>query len=124
MPITFSYDETANILYETATGKLTIEDFMKYRETVKHAGLKKNFRNLADYSQATLSLSPGQFREYVSTYKNITQIYGNIKIAIIALNNHVFGIGRMFELILENENIQTEVFNSLKEAKEWLLSDE
>ena len=123
MPITFHYDEKENVLYETGIGELSSQDFMEYRERLRHAGLKRNFRCLSDYSQAHLNFSPGQMKEYAESFYGITKKYGKIKVAINVATNLEYGMARMFELFNGNEDYHIEVFTEKKVAEDWLFSD-
>jgi hypothetical protein len=123
MPITFHYDDQANILYEKGTGSLTLKDFMEYREKLKSANLKKHFRSLADYSEANLNFSTGHMQQYAESFRGVAQKYGNVKIAICVRKNLEFGLARMYANITEENGYDVEVFRDYEKARKWLLNE-
>lgn len=122
MPITFHYDQDANMLYEYGIGELTADDFSEYRKKIGNANLKRNFKCLSDYSQSTINFTQGQMRDYANSYRGITEKYGKIKVAILVADkfNHGYGMARMFESLTESDEYQIEIFQDIEAAKKWL----
>ena len=76
-----------------------------------------------DFSEGTASkLSRNDIHELVLFSKSLSDVRKEGKTAIVAPSSLEYGLGRMFEIFADIENLQFEIntFHTLGEAKDWL----
>ncbi len=81
MPITFHYERNSNILFETGTGEITIEEFLAYREKLEAVGMESDFRCLANYLDAIVDVSFEDMQMAAKHSKNIVADMGEVRLA-------------------------------------------
>ena len=120
MPIEYHYDSEKNILYETGTGDIPLQEFLEYREILKGMPLQSGLRALADYSQAVVTVSLEEMRQASAGYHHAIRGMKNVKLAIYANSELGYGMARMFSSIATKENFSVQVFSDLEAARSWL----
>jgi hypothetical protein len=120
MSIEFKYDAAAQVIYETGTGVITIDDFMAYRQEVAELELPDDLRILADYTEATVDFTFEQMRQAGLVSRYIAQWSGVIKLAICTSSDLGFGMARMYAAVANDDFFVIEAFYTLAEGREWL----
>ena len=88
--------------------------------TSRLLGLEKAYRVLADYSDAILELSNEDIYEMAGRRTMLPDTNEKISIAVFCKEDYVFGLGRMYEALLDKDKYNVMVFRSQEEAKKWL----
>jgi hypothetical protein len=120
MPISIRYDPNQNVLYSDATGEISLEDIMSYYSEIERMDLKPQYSVLADYSGASADINYDDVTNMASRRQSISQKAGAIKIAVVSKNDLAFGLGRMYQSLIDNENIEVNVFRDRGKAEQWL----
>ena len=120
MPISIDYDRKENVIYTKAEGVIKRDDIFSYFSFVASLDLKKGYRVLADYSDATLKLSNEDIYSMAERRKMVLDTNEEISIAVFCKEDIVFGLGRMYEALLGSNKYKVMIFRSEEEAKVWL----
>lgn len=126
MPFKFKYDVGRNILYETAEGDLSYQDFMDYHNKLASASIKApgNTLVLADFRNARVDLSADEMWKVKRKTDQLAEFYGGVKMAIVATDDFGFGMARMYSMTSDIEDFQAAVFKTMGEARAWLGIEE
>ena len=120
MPISINYDPDQNALFPDATGEMSLEDIMRYYSEIEQMDFKPQYSVLADYSKASLDLNFDDVTKIALRRHSISQRVNPIKIAIVSKSDLAFGLGRMYQCLIDNENIEVNVFRDRGKAEQWL----
>ena len=120
MPISIDYDRKENVIYSKAEGEIKLDDIFSYFSAVANLGLEKGYRVLADYSDAILELSSEDIYEMAGRRTMLPDTNEKISIAVFCKEDYVFGLGRMYEALIDKDKYNVMVFRSQEEAKKWL----
>ncbi|MBE9504968.1 MAG: hypothetical protein IME96_12410 [Proteobacteria bacterium] len=120
MPISIDYDRKENVIYTKAEGVIKLDDIISYFSSVANLDLKKGYRVLADYSDAILKLSNEDIHEMAKRRKVMLDTDEKISIAVFCKEDFVFGLGRMYEILLGEGKYNVMIFRSQEEARKWL----
>lgn len=120
MPITFTYNQEANFIHEVGQGKLTVDDFVGFREKVRQLPLRDGLQVLADFSDAEVCMSFLDMERVKSLAQEIADSFGRVRVAICAADDPGYGMARMYGSMSQSQNFEVEVFRSLEPARQWL----
>jgi hypothetical protein len=120
MPISIEYDDIKNVIYTNAEGEIKLNDITSYFSSIEKLNLKKEYCVLGDYTNTTLKLSNNDIQTMANLRKKMGISKGIIRIAIFCTQDLVFGLGRMYELLLGQENYKVMIFRSREEAIQCL----
>lgn len=120
MPISIDYDSKENVIYSKAEGVIKLDDIFSYFSAATALNLKKGYRVLADYSDATLELSNDDIYAMAERRKMVLDTNEKIRIAVYCKEDYVFGLGRMYEALLGKDKHNVMIFRSQEEARKWL----
>ena len=120
MPISIDYDREENVIYTKAEGEIRLDDILSYFSAVATLDLKKEYRVLADYSDAILKLSSEDIQAVAKRREVISAADDIIRIAVFCRKDLVFGLGRMYGALLGEDKYSTMIFRSKEEAVQWL----
>ncbi|HDH98460.1 MAG TPA: hypothetical protein ENF70_04950 [Deltaproteobacteria bacterium] len=120
MPISIDYDRKENVIYTKAEGVIKLDDIISYFSSAATSDLKKGYRVLADYSDAILELSNEDIYEMARRRKVMLDTDKKISIAVFCKEDLVFGLGRIYEALLDEDKYNVMIFRSQEEARKWL----
>ena len=120
MSISIDYDRKENVIYTKAEGVIKLDDIISYFSAVTTLDLKKGYRVLDDYSDATLELSNEDIYEMAKQRTEFPYTNEKISIAVFCQDDYVFGLGRMYEVLIDKDKYNTMIFRSKEEAMKWL----
>ncbi len=120
MPISIDYDRKENVIYTKAEGVIKLDDIISYFSSAATSDLKKGYRVLADYSDAILKLSNEDIHEMARRRKVMLDTDKKISIAVFCKEDLVFGLGRIYEALLDEDKYNVMIFRSQEEARKWL----
>jgi hypothetical protein len=119
MPISYHIDPTRQIVRTTATGTLTDDDIMDMkRRLAADAAFRPGMRELSDVRAVTeLQVTPFGVRRMLALDAEQAARH---QLAIVACQDEVFGMARMYELLSTDEPSPIGVFRTYDEAATWL----
>ena len=123
MPVTYQIDKANRIIRTKCTGPVTIE------EVLDHFRLLEGNPNCPDRADVLLDLSKQSsipdaenLREVTSAIRKIQYRVQFGTCAIVARQDALFGMLRMFEVFAEKYFSAIGVFRTINEAEAWLAS--
>jgi hypothetical protein len=121
MPVTYKIYAAKELIRTTCTGNLNPEEVAEHFQTLARDPERPDRLNvLLDLSEVT-SLPETQNLRQVGG--QIEELLGSVRfgaLAIVARNDAMFGMMRMFEVLAREYFIVTHVFRSVAEAEAWL----
>ena len=120
MPISIDYDSNENVIYSIAEGEIRFDDIIAYFSSVAALNLQERYRVLADYSDALLDLNSEDIHKMARRREMIWAVDDKIRVAVCCKKDLVFGQGRMYQALLDENKYEVMIFRSRKEAKDWL----
>jgi hypothetical protein len=123
MPYTFLIDNKDNVIRETWTGTLDLEQLMEscYAEWA-HPDYRQGMAILSDFREARGKMSVDDVLKFASWF---TIDNAPSRVAIVVRRERTLDFAGMFSLIQESdnrENCQTRMFFSYFEANAWVTS--
>ncbi|HWX92767.1 MAG TPA: hypothetical protein VNY29_09055 [Terriglobales bacterium] len=117
MPATSFVDASHRVVVTICSGQLTLDEVKTtFADTRRHPDFHPDFRQLINLSKVSKCLLYSkdlyQLRQEHDPFSN------KGKRAVVAPHGVLFGIGRMYQQILNSQEF--EVFDSLVEARTWL----
>jgi hypothetical protein len=122
MPADYVIDAEHRIVYSRAWGELTEADVLVHRQRLKtDPRFDPAFRQLADFSGVTrLALTYASVNALASS----DPWHFDARRAFVAPADVVFGMARMYEMLLGEQKSNIAVFRRAEEAERWLRIDE
>jgi len=120
MPIKIQYDFAQNVLFSKATGAISLQDIMGYYSEIKQINLKSGYCVLADYTEAEIDLHYNDIATIAEKRRRSLLNPAKLKIAIIARSDVVFGMARMYQIMIDEKQFYVNVFREREEALQWL----
>lgn len=121
--ITYRIKSELNTVFTVYEGQVGIEDLIQQTQLVQaDPKFKRNMNSLVDLTRAIpeSDIDLEKVNQYKEFIESMQKIRGTCKWAIVAPDDLVFGLSRMFEMLTGNLDIQAKVFRSDREAREWL----
>ena len=125
MPIEYHIDHGRRLVIASASGKLTAEDFFNYNRNAWALPDVRRFNELVDASKVEeiLSLSFGKISELAKLSANMDDNTISTKLAIVASDTFLYGMGRLYEAfrnVNPKSTKKVSVFRTMQEAIEWI----
>jgi len=120
MAITYTLDRPARRMYTRAEGVLTLPELEEHLD-VEERERALGYAELFDARGARTDLTPADVRRLVERAREAHA--GGLVVgptAVVADNDVVYGMARMYALLAEFENAPVEVFREVEPALEWL----
>ncbi len=106
-------------MLSTASGVLTLADVVSHRDRLsKDPEFDPSYSQIADFTQVTrVSLTAGEIHEFAQ----VGIFSPHARRALIMPNTHLYGLGRMFEILREIEGEKgIRVVRTIEEALAWV----
>ncbi len=125
MPIEYFIDHNRRLVLGKATGILCSEDLFKYQREVWALPEVKGYNELMDMTAVENVVSPNSenIKILADLSASMDETTIATKFAIVAPENLLFGLGRMYETYRSLNPKSTKevcVFRSMHDAMEWL----
>jgi len=125
MPIEYHIDHGRRLVLASASGKLTAEDFFNYKRNVWALPDVRGFNELMDARklEEILSLTFEKISELAKLSANMDDNTIPTKLAIVASDTFLYGIGRLYETfrnVNPKSTKKVSVFRSMQEAIDWI----
>jgi len=120
--IELGYSREHNFLMSRATGKIVLADLLAFHDRMDKLNVAADYRSLADFRSADLSsLSSSDIRRNKQGGNEVAiRLGGNDRFALVVDKPFEFGMGRMYEMIDECDELTMRVFRSFDDAIVWL----
>ena len=124
MPVTYQIDKNRQLIHTKCSGPVTIEEVVAHFHTLEHDPECPPRPNvLLDLTEQTSIPLKGNLQDVAG---EITRIRGTVTFgacAIVARQDALFGMLRMFEVFAEKCFLRTHVFRKMEDAQEWLAAE-
>lgn len=122
MPITYQIDHQYKLVRTHAVGVLTDEDLLGHkRKLAADPQFTAGMRELSDVREVTdLQITAEGVRSMVNTDASQASKLEDYRLAIVAGQEVVFGMARMYEILVEQHVPNVSVFRDYREAARWL----
>lgn len=123
MNISFHIDTELNTVFTKASGPISINDLIQNATNIQnHPLFRKNMNSLVDLTKAQPAgnIDFSKVNKFRSFIESVQDIRGECKWAIVAPEDLVFGLSRMYAIMADDLSIRTRIFRSEKEAQGWL----
>ena len=125
MPIEYHIDHGRRLVLASASGKLTAEDFFNYKRSAWSLPDVRGFNELVDASklEEILSLTVEKISELAKLSANMDDNTISTKLAIVASDTFLYGMGQLYEAIRNVNPMGTKkvrVLRSMQEALDWI----
>lgn len=120
MPVIFEYDAEKNLLYETGIDYLSMKDFPDYKEAFSSIDLHPGVRIIADYRRAHTDFDFSEMYQIASFDRKILSGLGKVKMAVLVTGKLGYGVARMYQSMLQGQNVEIELFRHHAAAEKWL----
>jgi hypothetical protein len=126
MPIEYQIDPVQRVVIAKAVGILTADDIFNYQREVWSLPEVRGLNELIDMSNVEKIVEPSALNMKILADFSASMDTPIIatKLAIVANEDYVYGLGRMYEgfrQLNEKSTKEVSVFRSMKEAMEWVL---
>ena len=121
MPAFYKIDKERRLVLSTASGVFSRTDAQGHMERlVKDPDFDPSFSQISDFTQVTeFSISVEEIQELARRSVFSPQS----RRAFIAPTDLAYGLGRMYEMLRENEGeMGIRIFRTLEDALDWVLS--
>ena len=125
MPVTYEIDRTRAIIRTKCVGDVTFAEVLEhFRELHGNPECPARLDVLLDLTGCTSQAESAQLRTVTYAIGSIRNRIQFDACAIVAPTDLLFGMGRMFEILAEEQFRATHVFRSVADAEEWLSSQQ
>lgn len=121
MPVSFSIDSENSIVYTKITGVLTSEELISGLEgLLDDPQFRPGLDGITDMSDSELDTFSIDAREIAELLVRYREKIGPSRTAVVVSKDITLGLTRMFQYFAEETSIETRIFSSIEEAREWL----
>jgi hypothetical protein len=125
MPVIYTIYPARNLIHTRCFGDVTLEEVTEhFRELERDPNRPDRLNVLLDLSEMTSVPEAQQVRAASYQVEKILRLVQFQAVAIVACNDVLFGMMRMFEAFAHEYFTVTQVFRETAEAKAWLASHE
>jgi hypothetical protein len=125
MPVTYKINSAKRLIRTTCTGKVNPEEVANhFRELERDPNRPDRLNVLLDLSEVTSLPETPDLRMVRHQLEKLTRSVQFQACAIVACDDALFGMMRMFEVFAREHFVVTHVFRLMAEAEAWLESNE
>jgi hypothetical protein len=124
MPVTATIDPDTGIARYSVTGEVIRAEVCEALDQVYADPMfRAPWRSIWDVSEATPRINADDLRAIMSHVEARRPVEAG-RVAIVATEDLVFGLGRMYELLAGDMKVKTAVFRDSELARQWLMHDD
>lgn len=126
MPISYRIDLRQNVIWTIVTGILTDGELLEHKQKiVKDPDFRPGMRELSDARNVErLDITSEGVQRFVAQDADDALLLRNHRIAIVAQEDVVFGMARMYGMMTEKYLGDVMVFRDMKDAMNWIGIEE
>jgi len=123
MPINYTIDEERNLVLTVASGTLYDADVMQHKAALRDdPRVTPDIKELSDVRGIEqLDVTETGIRQMIRFDRDAAASTGGHTLAIVATEDIIFGMARMYEMLTEQNVRSVQVFRDIDEATRWLL---
>ena len=115
------YIKEADLVVYRPVGKVDVQKVGIYFNFLKEEGLIHSGRRLIDLSDISdFDIGFSEAPDISLSREKVTDKRDNISVAIFAINEVGFGVGRMFQRLMSSRNLKIGVFKDLESSMSFL----
>lgn len=123
MPITYHIDPANRLIHTRCVGPVTLEEVLQhFAVLIEDPACPDQLDVLLDLSEMTSLPASDQLRDVTSTIARIRPRVRFGRCAIIAPQDALFGMSRMFTVFAEDYFLASQVFRAVDDGTFWLES--
>jgi hypothetical protein len=123
VPVTYQIDQELRLIRTRCTGDVTFAEVLShFRELVRDAALPRRLDVLLDLTEMGSIPESDQLRSVASEVAHLQQRLEWGSCAIVAGRDVLFGMSRMFQVFVESNFANSNVFREIDQAEHWLAS--
>lgn len=122
MPITYEINKEQGVIYTTATGSLDDTDIAAFKQKLTsdpdyRPGMKElsDVRGVDEFRVTAAGIS-----RFAGMDEDSEDMVKEHRLAIIATEDVIFGMARMYQFQTEKSKPNVQIFRDLQQAREWL----
>jgi hypothetical protein len=123
MPVSYQIDKERQLIHTKCTGTVTIEEVIEHFHTLEQdPECPPTLNVLLDLSEQTSIPKKENLQDAAG---EIRRIRGTVQFgacAVVARQDALFGMARMFQVFTEKYFRQSHVFRNAKDAEDWLAA--
>jgi len=122
MPLEHEIDETRNLVKSRIHGCVDPEALLEYLTNLEQdARLRPGYRSWLDLSEADPGDLGADFvRRAAEVARRFDERAGGVRMAVFAPGDLVFGLARMYSMMVDTLQREVRVFRDAAEARAWL----
>jgi hypothetical protein len=125
MAVETTIDTEAGLITFKVTGELALDEI---RQALEGAYAESTFRpdmnSLWEIKEGTIGVTPTQLPDLIKLLESLAEKRGaDYKVAIVVRGNLDFGLSTIFQMHSYTLPFEVKVYQSLTQAREWLLED-
>ena len=122
MPYSFRIDTNHNIVLFKATGAFTSEILLECLQIVAaDPKFKTNFNHLVDLRElSSFPAGSSDMQRRANLDRQMEEAIGDCKIALVSSNELVYGMTRMYEIMMNDALPSVHTFKNIDDAIDWL----
>ena len=102
-------------------GDITYEELQRvFDEVPAMPGFRKGLKLVADGRESRTALTGAEIQRLAHYAKHVEAAWGETKWAVLATNDVIYGLVRIYMALTSEYDIQTHVFRSVEQANDWL----
>ena len=123
MPVTYQIDRDRQLIHTKCSGPVTIEEVVAHFHTLEHdPACPPRLNVLLDLTSQTSIPKKQNLQDVVGEIKRVHATVEFGACAIVARQDALFGMLRMFEVFAQKFFRLTYVFRKIEDAQEWLAA--
>jgi hypothetical protein len=122
MPISITYTGDGGIIAK-GEGKVIGSEIIELNDVIYESPekIKKIFYQLVNFTDVTdVSISNAEIEKLAIQDKKAFKVNPNMSIALVAKEDVIFGLSRMWEAFAYEPQFETMVFRKMEDAQQWI----
>jgi len=125
MPIGVQIDRTRNLVIRTASGAVTIDEYLhSIQEVLAHPDFSPGMKSISDLREAASLASPQELRKISKILVERSNEITGGRVAIVVSRELAYGMSRMLQAYSARASVDIGVFYEMDEALDWLNTEE
>lgn len=121
MPHQMSLVGDLGVVVVRFSGRIDYEELQKtLDELAKLPGFRPHLKMIADFRDCATSMTGPDVQKLAAYARKTDAAWGDTKWAVLAPDDVIFGLSRMYMALTEDYQVQTHVFRSVPETDDWL----
>lgn len=129
MSYTLEYNENYSGVITTYSGRVTDEEYQQCLKeklsladkSMSHEKIGVPLYFISVFADATdFDVSVEAVKYSANLYKALMEINKTVLMAVVAPNNHEFGMGRLWQAYIDSSGERAKIFRTKEEANNWI----